>query len=162
MATSGDGIGLLIGAGAFVYGAAKGAQANDAARTLEALRVEANRRIAGQQEIIRAREIDIEGLQSQLRTMTVDYAQAKHQLDATVAARVKDQEEYVAVRRRLDAQLVDLTHSVEIEHAATEQVRGQKVTLEAQVREGLERERAKDERITELEARIRELEGVLQ
>ncbi len=152
-------MGLLIGVGAVVYGAAKGAQADDAVRALQALRVEANTRIAGQQETIRAREIDLEGVQSQLRTMTVDYAQAKRQLDATAAARLEDQTEHTAVRRRLDAQIVDLTRNVEIERVAKEHALAQKVALEAQVREGLERERTKDERITEFEARIRELEG---
>jgi chromosome segregation ATPase len=159
MATSGNGIGLLVGASAFVYGAAKSEQAAEATRALEGFRVEASKRIAGQQETIRAREQDLERVQSQLSTMAIDYAQTKRQLDATAAARLKDRTEHAAETRILNAKIETLTRDVEVERAAKEQARTQNATLEARVREGLERERTRDERIAELEARVRELEG---
>ena len=159
MATSSDGIGWLIGATAFVYGASKRAQADDAARAFDALRAKTDNRIAEQQQTIRARERQLEGVQSQLRTITDEYAQTKCQLDATTAARAKDQTEHASVMRTLDAEIVDLTRKLETEHVAMEQTQAQNVALEAQVRAGMEREQTKDQRIADLEARIRELEA---
>ena len=159
MAISGDGVGLLIGVGGVVYGASKGAEAEDAMRRFEALRVETSEQIAVQQETIRVREKDLEKTQSQLRMMTIDYEQTKRQLEASATARVKDQTKHAAETRNLNAKMEDLTRNVEAERAAKEQARTQNATLEARIREGLEREGSKDERIAELEARIRELEG---
>jgi chromosome segregation ATPase len=159
MATSGDEIGLLIGVGGLAYGVSKGAEAEGAVRALEALRVETDKRIAGQQETIRAREKKLEEVQSQFRTMTSDYEHTKRQLEATATARVEDQTKHAAETRNLNAKIEDLTRNVEVERAAKELTRTQNATLEARVREGLEREGTKNKRIAELETRIRELES---
>lgn len=160
MTKSDDGLGLLLlgTVGAVAYGAAQGARADDAARAFQALHAEAERRTAEQQEAIRALERESEGLRSQVRTVTDDYLQTKRQLDTTAAARLQDQTEHAAARRNLDAQIADLTRSVEIERVAIHEVRAQNIALEAQLRAATERERTKDQRIADLEAQIREIE----
>jgi hypothetical protein len=149
MSTSGDGLGLLIGAGAFMYGASKKTEADKAARTLDIIRADARNRIGQLQTTIKAREADLEGVRAQLRTTTSDYAQVKKQLDATVAARASEQQARAQERANLNTQIRD----------ERERRRAERVAAEARINEGTAREREKDERIATLEARIRELES---
>lgn len=155
MATSGNGLGLLIGAGAFVYGATKKTEAESAARALDAVRADAMERIGQLRKALQARDIALEGVRAQLRTATTDYAQTKKQLDATSAARMADQQAHAQERANLNSQIRALTLAA---NAERERARRESTGLEARISEGVEREREKDQRIAALEARVQELE----
>lgn len=132
-----------------MYGAAKKTEADKAARTLDSVRADATNHIGQLRDTIKARDADLEGVRAQLRTATANYAQVKMQLDATVAARVTDQQARAQERATLNAQITQ----------EREQARAERAVSDTRINEGAMRERDKDERIAALEARIQELEG---
>lgn len=145
---------MLIGAGAFVYGAAKRTEAANAARALGVVPAEAEERIRKLRTALKAHVEALSDTRLQLRSLAKAHIATKSELEASEAARLSEQQARAQERAHLSSQIRALTRAVDAER---ERARVENASLEARLDDGIEREREKELRIAVLEARLQEL-----